>query len=97
MKTIFKYNISINDCQTIEMPKDAEILKTGVQNGKMVLWALVNPEYGKEQRWFRLIGTGHKITDEISNNMHYIGTFLLYGDSMVFHLFEMLKNNEYEL
>ena len=30
MKTIFKYNISINDCQAIEMPKDADILKTGV-------------------------------------------------------------------
>ena len=91
MKKVFKYDVSIDDYQTIEMPKDSEILKAGVQNGKMVLWVLVDPEDDKEQRRFRLTGTGHKITDDEAGKLHYIGTFLLYGGSLVFHLFEILK------
>lgn len=43
MKTIYKYPLDVTDRQVIAMPEDAEILTVQVQNGKPMLWAVVDP------------------------------------------------------
>ena len=85
-KTIWKYDVPIEDYFEINMPKDAQILTIQTQNGEPKLWALVNPDNATEKRIFRHSGTGHPITD---NNMDYIGTYQLHGGELIFHVFEV--------
>lgn len=93
MKKVFKYDIAITDYQTIEMPQGAELLKVDNQNGRIELWALVDPNAETEKRKFRLAGTGHKITDEEASKLRYVGTCILAGGGLVFHLFEIEELN----
>lgn len=85
-KEIWKYEISA-DQTIIEMPKDAEILSVQVQHEVPRIWALVDPENPIEERVIEIFGTGHKIPCE-GISRKFIGTFQLYGGSLVFHLFE---------
>ena len=49
---------------SIHIPLSAEILHAGIQNGKVFIWARVDPEKVLEQRWFRIYGTGQRIIDD---------------------------------
>lgn len=93
MKKVFKYDVAIDDYQTIEMPKCAELLKVGCQHGEMNLWALVDPNAETEKRKFRLAGTGHEITDEEASKLRYVGTCIMANGFAVFHLFEIEELN----
>jgi len=84
-KSIFKYEITINNYQVVMMPKNADILCTGVQYGKMCLWALVDPKAEKESRRIILKGTGHSIDGK---NMKYIGTNQMMQGLLIWHIFE---------
>lgn len=87
MKTVWKFELSAKDHQTISLPKGAKPLTVQVQNDEPMLWCLCDPnEVVCEDRFFRLSGTGHPITDE---DIDYIGTFQLYGGGFVGHVFEV--------
>lgn len=86
MKTIYKYQIEIQDKFTLEMPKHAKILTVQTQFGTPCIWAKIDPDEPIVKRKFLLLGTGHdasKVYEEL-----YIGTFQMH--SFVFHLFETL-------
>lgn len=85
MKIIYKYELSVQDDQVIEMPEGTEILSLQVQAGRPCLWALVTP-YGRStvKRKIRTHGTGHEITDWA--NLVFIGTYQ--APPLVFHVFE---------
>ena len=85
MRTIWKYNFEITDVLAIEMPRGAEIIHIDTQSDVPSLWALVDPEAGKEGRRFRIFGTGHPID---SSTLSYLGTFQTNGGQLVFHVFE---------
>lgn len=88
MNTIWKYELaSYTDINTIKMRKDAEILSVQVQGGEVCLWAYLNNLNEDEQRYFRIIGTGHLIPDDFTAN--FIGTVQL--DNLVFHIFEVFE------
>jgi hypothetical protein len=88
-KTIWKYTLNQPDVNKIEMPKGAEILSVQLQDGKICLWALLDPEAEKEIRSFGLIGTGNFIKQEESQ---YIATLqfekIFAHFNQVYHLFE---------
>lgn len=84
-KSIFKYEIKIEDYQIVMMPKNAVILCTGVQYEKMCLWALVDPKAEMEKRRIIVKGTGHTVDEK---NMKYIGTNQLMEGHLVWHIFE---------
>lgn len=86
MKTIWKYQLTFNDLNEIEIPKGGKVLSFGNQFDVGCLWAMVDPEAEKEKRRFRIFGTGHPI--EISVNLDYIGTAQFDGGNLIFHLFE---------
>lgn len=86
MKTIYKYPIELTDEFEIEMPIGAEIISVHTQNGIPYLWAIVDCP-NTELRKFSLIGTGNPLENEFSKE-DFIGTFLVYEDALVFHLFE---------
>jgi hypothetical protein len=85
MKTIWKYQLVIQDSQPLTMPKGAEILTVQVQNNIPCIWALVDPDAEIEHREFCMFGTGH---DFGLIDYKYIGTFQIHEGLLAFHLFE---------
>lgn len=86
MQTVWKFELEIEDYQSIEMPKGAKLLTVEVQFGIPVLYALVNPDAEKVERAIRIAGTGHSI---VENNIEYIGSFQMHGGAFVAHVFEI--------
>lgn len=82
--TIWKFSVSIQDTLIITMPKNARILDLQVQDNQATIWVLVNPGNEKEERRFRIIGTGDPLPQEIA--LDYIGTIQM--PPLVWHLFE---------
>lgn len=88
MKTIYKYPLEITDLQEVEIPEGAQILCVKLQKGTLCLWAVVDPAEKLTARRIQILGTGHPIHEP---NIEYIGTFLMNNDSLVFHVFEVLR------
>lgn len=86
MTTIYKYPVEIADEFWVEMPTGARILTVQVQNGEPFIWAQVETTAPYEPRGFRVVGTGHPMSDA-EMGMPYVGTFQLEGGALVFHLF----------
>jgi len=78
--------MSVFDDNFIEMPIGAKFLSIQSQDGKPVMWFLVNAAMSKEFRRFRVIGTGQEFN--IDQTDQYLGTFQIGG--FVGHLFELL-------
>ena len=88
MKTIWKYQIVPGDEIHLSIPEGAEILSVQMQGDGPCVWALADPEANKTDRVFEIYGTGHIVRE---GKKKFIGTFQMYGGSLVFHLFEKLK------
>jgi len=91
MRTIFKYQLKVDDEQSVLMPKDAEILCVKEVKGDVFIYAYVDKNAIKEERFFIIYGTGHEIENDMWSNKKYIGTFVMLNDNFVGHLFENLK------
>lgn len=72
----------------VEMPKGAKLLSVACQGSEICLWAKVDPNAGNETRSFVGYGTGHEIPDDM--HLEFVGTALLDGGAMVFHIFEKI-------
>jgi hypothetical protein len=89
-RTVWKYAMPFGsgpDTFSIEMPAGADVLTVHVQNGAPQIWALCDPTAPDETRHFRIAGTGHPIGEDIKG---YVGTFMVAGGSLVFHVFEVV-------
>lgn len=87
MKTVYKYDVPMQDNVTLSLPKGARVLKIAPQGQDLKLWALVDPEEKKHmQVRFSIHGTGHPVdpTDKV-----FIDTVFLTirGHDLVFHVF----------
>lgn len=92
MKRIYKYELSSNSPQLIELPEGAQVLTAQGQHGRSVcLWALVDPERPTEKRYFEVFATGEAIPTDASVKRNYIGTAQLEGGRLIFHVFERLQ------
>jgi hypothetical protein len=86
-KTIWKYELKIDDLQNVIMPIGAEILSVQMQNKTPCLWALVNPdEKDTDTRYIETFGTGHPVAYDMESTREFIGTYQTRG--LVFHVFE---------
>lgn len=93
MKTIYKYEVPLEEAFKLRLSKEAIILSFQCQNGVPVIWAMVENAHIEEDRRFRLYGTGHPI-ERIpkDGNLHYIGTTQQsQTPALVWHLFEEVK------
>jgi hypothetical protein len=88
MKTIWKFNVTMEDTFEVKMPKGAQVLTVQEQYDEPQMWVVVDTEAPKEKRRFRLVGTGHPIDEKL--NLSYIGTFQLDHGEFMGHLFEIL-------
>lgn len=87
-KTIWKYELPVEDSFSLDLPVSAEILSLDVQYGRPTLWCLVDLELHEvKERTFRFFGTGQTLKENF-NELKFVGTVLLRSDTLVFHLFE---------
>ncbi len=87
MKTIWKYPLPyLCDRFELKMPFGARCLDVQVQNGCLVLWALVDPEATLVRQSFSCVGTGHPFDHD--DLMTYIAT--VQGErGLVWHFFHL--------
>jgi hypothetical protein len=88
--TVWKTPLKIDHLQTIEVPEGAEFLCAAAQDGTPTLWYTCNPAHKREFRTIMMVGTGHVMMDEGK----YIGTVFLNNGTLVFHIFEVPKEEE---
>jgi hypothetical protein len=87
MKTIWKFPIETTHVQNVSMPEGARILSVNTQMDKPCIWAVVETENKPQMRTFKTYGTGHGLPEHYAIDV-YVGTYLVSGDSLVFHVFE---------
>ncbi len=83
---IWKYTIPCADSAIVTMPSGARLLSVHTQHGAPQLWALCDPAAPITRRHLIIHGTGHPAED--CKHLPFIGTFMLDGGSLVFHLFD---------
>ena len=83
--TVWKFPLPMTNVAEVSMPTGARILYVGIQAGEPFLWAAVDPNAEAERRRVRVAGTGHGLGDVGA----YIGSFMMAGGALVFHVFEM--------
>lgn len=88
MKKIFKYELKLEDSQTVALPLGARVLTVKEQKGVPCIWCMVNPDETRILECeFRIVCTGQEISETESDRLNYIGTFFLASGSFVGHLF----------
>lgn len=71
MKTIYKYQIPIKEAVTLQLPKQAKILRVDGVDGGLFMWALVDTDNPLEPVNLRLFKTGGEIPQDTS--YEYLG------------------------
>jgi hypothetical protein len=86
MKTIWKFQVPVQDEITVDMPVGAKILTVQMQAGSPCIWALVDADAPVQPRHFAWRGTGHDAGGLAL--LKYVGTVSILGGGLIFHLFD---------
>jgi len=89
---IFKWTLSANAKQTLQMPAGAKLLTVQVQNNIPRLWALCDETAQKMPRIIEIHGTGNRMPDDWHGE--YVATFQVDNGSFVFHVFDATEPHE---
>lgn len=85
MKVIWKAKLEGGGSSTIRLPKGAKILWVATQDGKPMIWALVDPDAEVIDIPVGVYATGENLPDDVGR---FIGAFYLYGGTLVYHVFQ---------
>lgn len=83
-RVVYKYELTPNG--SIQMPKNAQIIKIASQGDGIFVWAIVDPQNALETRSFLTIPTGIPFDQE---TVGWFRETVIFGD-MVFHVFEKI-------
>ena len=86
MKAIHKHNLLTIDRQCVMLPANAEVLTVQTQNGEPCLWVMADINQPLEQKAIAIYATGQDLPSSAGK---YIGTYMMAGDSLGFHVFEV--------
>lgn len=86
MRTIYKYPVREGESFSLVMPEGSSFLKVDIQNGRPVMWWIVDTE--KEMFEFSFItrGTGHALESH-EDSKTYLGSYAALDGQFVGHLF----------
>lgn len=89
----YKLKVNISGPQIVQMPKGARIMRVHNQYGEICMWAVhCTNEEEKEDRIFRVYGTGHEIPQSAEGKANsYIGT--VFQGHFVWHILEYITDN----
>ncbi len=89
MQTIWKYELKPEGI--VHMPANSQVLSVGAQGTQMFVWALVDSTLpANHVKQFAIYGTGHEVKASLDYDQEFIGTVLMMGGSLVFHVFEII-------
>lgn len=87
MKTIWKYELLPNRMQTVTIPLAGQILTVQTKGDNVpLMWVLVDPDMPMQERCLGIYTTNTAVPDEPGR---YIDSFMIYEETLEFHLFEM--------
>jgi hypothetical protein len=98
MKTIWKYELDAAQLSPVDMPQGSIVLRVGVQNGKIFIWAMHDADmerediYPRDKRHFTTVGTGWQFDAGI-DPLYYSSVSIpdtAIGE-LVFHIFEVFN------
>lgn len=90
MKTIWKYQIPIERRPTLELPEGAEILHVGVVREEAFLWAMVDDEQPRKERFpLAVVGTGGAPPEG-----EFLGTIQMMEGDLILHIFLVQRSAE---
>ncbi len=84
MKAVWKHVIH-NGQTSLNLPDGAIILSVGSQEGRLVAWALVDPEQPVLPHPIRVLMTGESFSEDPGR---FVGTVQL-GDWLIAHVFDL--------
>lgn len=89
-RVIFKYQMPVLESFTMQLPKNAEIIRVEDQDGMFWMWAVVNTDAELEDRNFLAFKTGAKMPDNV--NLKYIGFCKIYVQmELGLYIFEIVQ------
>jgi hypothetical protein len=71
----------------VQMPRGAEILHVDAQGDRMYVWAVVDPDGELARYTFIVVPTGGEVAWPIHPFIPHLGTVLMHGGSLVWHVF----------
>lgn len=71
----------------IGMPEGSTPLSVGIQAGKPVMWASVNPNSAPVSRTIAIVATGEQVPPQ--GSARFLGTLMLLDGGIVLHVFEI--------
>lgn len=91
MNTVYKYEIPPQKEFELEIPEWAIVLNPALQDGKPIIWVLLDTEDEVVKRKFVFYETGEEIPEKQASNLMFLGTLMFTGDTIVSHLFEIAE------
>lgn len=81
---IWKFELTKERTQLVKMPEKSEIMDIQMQNGNLVMWALVEPESKNIDVKINMYGTGWEINNNTTKD-EYLAT--VQDGGFVWHFF----------
>lgn len=92
---IFKYVLETVGSQIIDVPLGAKFLSVNSQHDKLCLWAIVDPDQEKRERWgVEICGTGLSADHVVDGTYQFIGTYVVNHGLLVWHVWIMFPFGE---
>lgn len=93
ISAIWKYQLVVAQTQVLMLPMGAKILDAQMQHDQLCIWAQIDMQHKNflERRTFEIFATGQEIVGR--GHMQHITTFQP-KSGLVFHLFEVSKNDD---
>lgn len=89
MRTIHKQILKITATQLLKLPLNSTILFVANQHNNLCIWyECLNSNDLTSDRLIYIIGTGHEIPIDL--RMNHLGSVLMAGDNLVWHVYEGL-------
>jgi len=86
MHKIYKYDLNLEDRQTLDMPKNSDLLSVQMKDDVLVSWWYVNTEEEEtEKRIIYVVGTGNEFHTFLYEQCNFITT--IQDEFFVWHIF----------
>lgn len=91
---IYKYPVKTGRdglFEPVPMPLGATVLSANAVKDQLYVWAMVDPNQEQfELRVFAIYGTGWDVDAIEGKDLKFIGTTLMHGGALIWHVFELV-------
>lgn len=95
-EVIWKFEIVppvVGEISKVDLPRGAKVISTACIGDQIFLWVKFHVDMKDKEfvpHYFEIFGTGHEIHNDMGINRKFIGTVLMHGGGLVWHIFERM-------